>query len=72
MTSRNEITGDAIQTKIASEAYRDNYDRIFGKKPVGRTDKDSLPVAYDGKADAVDEKAELNSAIDTAMKAIGE
>jgi hypothetical protein len=32
MTSRNDITGDAIATKGTSDAYRDNYDRIFGKK----------------------------------------
>lgn len=32
MTARNDITGDAIMTKSASDAYRDNYDAIFGKK----------------------------------------
>lgn len=32
MTARNSITGDLIATKGASDAYRDNYDRIFGKK----------------------------------------
>lgn len=30
MTARNDITGDVIATKSASDAYRDNYDRIFG------------------------------------------
>ena len=33
MTSRNDITGDAIKTKGASGAYRDGWDRIFGRKP---------------------------------------
>ena len=32
MVTRNDITGDAIQTKSASSAYRDNYDLIWGKK----------------------------------------
>lgn len=32
MTSRNDITGDAIQTGTSSDAYRDGWDRIFGKK----------------------------------------
>lgn len=32
MTARNSITGDLIATKGASEAYRNNYDLIFGKK----------------------------------------
>ena len=31
MVARNDITGDAIQTKGTSTAYRDNYDIIFRK-----------------------------------------
>lgn len=35
MVARNDITGDSIQTKGVSNAYRDNYDNIFKKdKPV--------------------------------------
>lgn len=35
MAAVNEITGDAIQTRTISEAYRNNYDLIFGKnKPT--------------------------------------
>ncbi len=33
MTARNDITGDSIQTKGTSEAYRSGWDRIFGQKP---------------------------------------
>lgn len=32
MTTYNEITGDALQSKVNSEAYRNNFDAIFGKK----------------------------------------
>jgi hypothetical protein len=33
MSSINEITGDKIQTKgVTTDAYRDSWDRIFGKK----------------------------------------
>ena len=32
MAAINDITGDAIQTRKSSEAYRNNYDLIFGKK----------------------------------------
>jgi hypothetical protein len=32
MVARNDITGDSIQTKSATNKYRDNYDLIFGKK----------------------------------------
>lgn len=32
MAAKNDITGDSIQTRGISNAYRDNYDLIFGKK----------------------------------------
>ena len=32
MAAKNDITGDSIQTRGVSDAYRDNYDLIFGKK----------------------------------------
>ena len=31
MVARNDITGDSIQTKGVSNAYRDNFDNIFRK-----------------------------------------
>jgi hypothetical protein len=34
MVARNDITGDAIQTKSASKAYHDNYDLIWGNKKM--------------------------------------
>lgn len=41
MAAINEITGDAIQTRMSSEAYRNNYDLIFGKnKPTKGSIKD--------------------------------
>lgn len=33
-TSKNDITGDDIKSKSNSDSYRDNYDRIFGKRNV--------------------------------------
>lgn len=32
MAAKNDITGDTIQTRGASEAFRNNYDLIFRKK----------------------------------------
>jgi len=32
MAARNDVTGDPIQTRPSSQAYRDNWDAIFGKK----------------------------------------
>ena len=37
MIARNDITGDSIQTKSATPAYRDHYDNIFGKKSKENT-----------------------------------
>ena len=28
----NDITGDALVSRVPSEAYKNNYDRIFGNK----------------------------------------
>lgn len=32
MTSKNDITGDRLATKETTDAYREGYDRIFGKR----------------------------------------
>lgn len=32
MATKNDITGDSIQSRVSSSAYKDNYDAIFGKK----------------------------------------
>ena len=40
MVAKNEITGDSIMTKAVSSTYRDNYDRIFGKKNVQKQEAD--------------------------------
>lgn len=34
MTARNEITGDSLTTKRISDAFRDGWERIFGKKSL--------------------------------------
>ena len=46
MASHNEITGDALVSKLNNDNYRDNYDRIFGKKNVQKqkTTGDSTEV----------------------------
>lgn len=31
MATKNDITGDTIATKNNTDAYREGYDRIFGK-----------------------------------------
>jgi hypothetical protein len=39
MATKNDVTGDSIRTKTVSQAYRDNYDRIFRKKKVAKKAK---------------------------------
>jgi len=31
MASKNDVTGDIIQTRVITDNYRNNYDLIFGK-----------------------------------------
>lgn len=38
MATKNDITGDLIQTRTVTQTYRDNYDLIFGNKN-GRKDE---------------------------------
>lgn len=38
MATHNDITGDALITKVANENYRNNYDLIFGKKNKNLSD----------------------------------
>jgi hypothetical protein len=47
--SRNDITGDKQQTKVASKEYLNNYDRIFSKKEKNHdsTEPDCQTLARD-------------------------
>jgi len=38
VSAKNDITGDSLVSKVASEDYRKNYDNIFGKKKVNTVD----------------------------------
>lgn len=47
MATHNEITGDALVSRVINNNYADNYDRIFRKKnvPEQTTAGDSSEVA---------------------------
>jgi len=48
MTTKNEITGDKIQSKPSSKAYLDNFDRIFKpQKIVTKQDAQQLKDDFD-------------------------
>ena len=57
MTAKNDVTGDTLATKPASEAYRDNWELIFGKKeePVKVPDLDAVTVLVTDEDDGVPE-----------------
>ena len=39
MTAKNDVTGDLIKTKGSSEQYRDNWEKIFGKKKEEKSEE---------------------------------
>lgn len=60
MVSKNDITGDAIQTKVNSKAYRDNWESIFGKKaPINSTSLNNEDV-LDGDKEETQTEREAN------------
>ena len=73
----NDITGDALISRAPSEAYKNNYDLIFGKK---KSQSDQLdepigtraiyikndPLYQQGRADAFEEAAKV--CLETGIK----
>jgi bacterioferritin (cytochrome b1) len=56
MVAKNDITGDSIQTKGVTNAYRDNYDIIFNKKK--KTDAEKFDEQVIMKEEHYDELEE--------------
>lgn len=42
MATRNDITGDALISRVNSDSFRDNFDKIFRSKKTGV--KDEQPI----------------------------
>lgn len=57
MVAKNDITGDAIQTKGVTDAYRDNYDLIWGKKKKTDAEKFDEAIMKDEYYDLDDNDA---------------
>lgn len=53
MVSKNDITGDNIQTKGLSKSYEDNWDRIFAKKDMANN-KNILNNYTDNQSHTID------------------
>ena len=57
MATTNDITGDSIQTGAVSNAYRDNYDLIWGKKtPQEKDDAKAEDAEFERIKREFDEK----------------
>jgi hypothetical protein len=61
LVTKNEITGDSIQSKGPSKAYLDNYDKIFGKKNKDEVSQDPIregqPVSPENNSKQKEEKS---------------
>ena len=53
MATHNDITGDALVSRLANDNYRDNYDRIFGKKKEDKDAGEDQLAAADGTSVSV-------------------
>ena len=53
MAAHNEITGDALVSRLANENYRNNYDRIFGKKKENKDVGEDQLATTDGTSVSV-------------------
>ena len=51
LVTKNEITGDSIQSKVTSKSYLDNYDAIFNKKEQKLKQKEMTELNWDGNED---------------------
>ena len=61
LVTKNEITGDSIQSKGPSKAYLDNYDKIFGKKNKDKVSQDPIregqPISPENNSKQKEEKS---------------
>ena len=57
MATTNDITGDSIQTGVVTDAYRENYDLIWGKKtPQEKDDAKAEDAEFERIKREFDEK----------------
>lgn len=60
MASKNDITGDSIQTRGSSQQYQDNIVKIYGDKAEQRLAKQREKEEYFARLDA-ETKAKLET-----------
>ena len=60
MASRNDITGDSLISKVNSDSFRDNFDRIFRSKKK-ESDNDGRSNTQDIHAGILQQDAALEA-----------
>ena len=61
MATKNDITGDAIKTKVTSQSYLDNYDAIFGVKGRKKTPKHGATQIHKDKTKQIPRDYKYNN-----------
>lgn len=56
LVTKNDVTGDNIQSKALSKQGRDNWDNIFGKKNQKVKQKSMTELNWDGEEDGEENK----------------
>ena len=56
LVTKNDVTGDNIQSKALSKQGRDNWDNIFGKKNQKVKQKSMTGLNWDGDEDGEENK----------------
>jgi len=56
LVTKNDVTGDTIQSKALSKQGRDNWDNIFGKKNQKVKQKSMTELNWDGDEDGEENK----------------
>lgn len=67
MVAKNDITGDAIQSRTNSKEFQENHERIFGTKDAERAAKKKADQEYFAKL-AAETKARLEGFDKAIMK----
>lgn len=63
MTAKNDITGDDIKTKAASNNFRDNFDRIFNGQGISEKSETYIESPLSLAEKLIEAQAYITSAL---------
>ena len=71
ISATNDITGDRLISKANSDKFKDNFDRIFGKKEAAPTrfkDRTKLGISPSSVVETWDCRAKAEKAAESLLK----